>query len=396
MSANVRAGSKWVAAAGVAGVLGLLAGCGGGGKGPQPGTSVHFTGFTFQIADNAPTSTPPMEDLTSVPPTVGAPIDTRVIFNFDGVPQGPYTQSSLPVFTTPANIPPESFPPAGSAPVPAKGNYVLVGNTVEFRPFIPVQPLSVSLVSPPESVPGLLPGTVYTAQVSTAPSVKLPNLVGAGGTVQFGTTSNPASYFSGGTNDGKPPVVTKTEPAEGAINFSPGPFNPVAPGAAAPTFPTGPSVFTLTFDHPLTPTSANLFGTDADGDGLKDANFFVRSRATRLLVAHTVPASSSVGSFSASFPALSGLVEGQAAPPSGSAIFLHNSQGPGALPGGDAALASTPSSLAVGADPSLLFVVLKVDGGNDQLTVVDHVLGDPSFAQIAAAPAVDSQLADLV
>ncbi len=389
--------SRGVAVAATAAVtLALsLASCGGGGGG-QPAASVHFTGFTFQIADNAATALPPMEDLQSLPPTLGGPLDMKIVFHFDGVPQGPFTQQNLPIFTTPEEVIAEAFPPLGVATIPAKGNYVPVGNDVEFRPFIPIHPLSIKLSSPPEAVPGLLPGSVYTAQVVTTTGSKIPNLVGAGGSVQFGTTSNPASYFATGGGDGKPPVVVVAVPADGSTGFSPRPFGPVAPGADVPTFPDGPSRFTLTYDHPLLPTEANLFGSDLDGDGLLDPSLFLRSRATRLLVAHTVPAVSSVGSFASAFPALSGLSEGEAVPPLGTAIFLHDSEGAGAFPGGDPSLTGTPVSLAVGADPSLLFVVLQQPGANDRISVVDHVLGDPSFAQIADAPAIDSQLDELV
>lgn len=384
----------------------LLAGCGGGGGGgggsggdpdPPPAGSVQFTGFTFRAGDSAPTSIPPIENTTAAPPTLGGPLDLTVIFNFTGVPQGPFTQSSLPVFTTSEEVSADAFPPFGQSVILAKGTYVLVGNTVEFRPFVPTEPLQIKLSAPPASVPGLLPGSVYTAQVVTTTGQKIPNLQGAGGSVKFGTTSNPASYYAptDGSGDGKAPNLITSLPPEGTTGFSPGPFSNFAPGAALPTFPDGPATFTLSYDRALMPTAENLLGKDWNGDGVVEPSFFLRGRATKLLIGATIPASSSIGN-SAEFPAISGLAEGQAVSADGADIFLHNSQGVGGLADPSAELLAVPGSIATGADPSLLWVILKVDAGNDLLTVVDHVLGDPTYAMISADTALGTGFDDLV
>jgi hypothetical protein len=383
-----------------------LTGCGGGGGGggsgggggpddPPAADKVEFIGFTFQVGQNAPTSAPPLENTTSVPPTLGAPLDLKVIFSFTGVPQGPFTQSNLPVFTTDTEVTPLAFPPLGQTVIAAKGTYVLVGNTVEFRPFVPTEPLQVKLSAPPAAVPGLLPSSVYTAQVVTTNGQKLPNLQGPGGTVKFGTTSNPAAYYSSGQGDGTAPTLLASLPPDGTTGFSPGIFSNFAPGAALPTFPDGPVSFTLSYDSAILPTNENILGKDWDGDGVIEPAFFLRSRATRLLVGSTVPAGSTIGN-AQEFPAIAGLTDGLAVPMSGDDIFLHNSQGAGALPGASPQLSAVPGSIATGADPSLLWVVLKVDGGNDLLTVVDHVLGDPSFAKITEDTALDTGLDDVV
>lgn len=366
---------------------------GGGGGGGQPSASVTFQGITFRIGDAAPTSKPPVENLNAAPPKLGAPLDVTIIFNFSGVPQGPFGQQNLPVFTTPSEVTPEAGPSAATPSIPAKGTWVAVGNTVEFRPFLPTEPLQVDLSAPPAAVPGLLPASTYTARVIATTGQKIPNLKGAGGQVKFDTTSIPGGYFTGGGFDGLGPQLVSVLPADGTTGLSPGPYSNFAPGATVPSFPDGEPVFQVSFDRALLPSDENLGGRDWDGDGWVDPTFFVRSRATRLLVAQSVPAGSSIGNAQA-FPALAGLTEGAAVPADGSAIFLHDSQGPGALPGADPVLSATPVSLATGRDPALLFVVLGVDGGSDLLAVADHVLGDPAFADLSSA-ALDTGLDDL-
>jgi hypothetical protein len=383
----------------------LLPGCGGGGGGgggggpgdpdPPGAASVEFTGFTFRIGSAAPISTPPVENLTSVPPTLGAPLDITVIFNFTGIPQGPFNQNNLPVYTTSTEVTAQAQPPLGQLVIPAKGTYVLVGDTVEFRPFVPTEPLQVKLSAPPDAVPGLLPGSIYTAEVVTTNGLKLTNLEGPGGLVKFGTTSNPAAYYASGSGDGQAPKILTSLPADGSTGFYPAPFSNFAPGAALPSFPDGPSSFTLVYDRALLPTAENLDGKDWDGDGVLEPSLFLRARATKLLVGSEVPAGSSIGNAQA-FPAVSGLTEGVAVAPDGSDIFLHDSQGGGALPGASPELSAVPGAIAAGRDPGLLFVILSVEGGNDLLTVVDHVLGDPSFAEISADAALDTGLDDVV
>jgi len=382
----------------------LLAGCGGGGGGGgsgggpggdnPPAANVSFEGFTFKVGDGAPTAGVPKEDLSEVPPMLGAPLDVTLIFNFSGVPQGPFNQQNLPVYTTPEDVTPLAGASGGTPVISAKGSYVLVGNTVEFRPFVPTEPLQVELSAPSAAVPGLLPGSTYTIKVVTAAGLKIPNLKGGGGLVKFDTTSLEAGYFTGDDQDGLGPQVVATQPADGATGFSPGPFSNFAPGSDVPSFPEGDTSFMLTFDRALQPTTENLEGKDWDGDGYIDPNFFLRAQGTRLIVAQTVPADSSIGNSDA-FPALSGLTAGAAVPADGDAIFLHDSQGVGALPGADPALSSTPSSVATARDPSLLFIVLRIDGGGDTLTVADHVLGDPTFTDLAAA-GLGTGLQDLV
>jgi hypothetical protein len=371
----------------------LVAACGGGGGGgggggPGPGTgssdSVTFEGFTFRIGSGIPTSAPPIEDLTAAPPTLGAPLDVAVIFNFSGVPQGPFNQANLPVYTTPSEVSPDAQASPAMPIIQAKGAYVAVGNTVEFRPFVPTETLQLTLSAPAASVPGLLPSSTYTAKVLTTTGQKLPNLKGPGGAVKFDTTSLEAGYFTGAGNDGLPPLILSATPEDGTPDFYPAPYSNFALGVAEPSFPPGDETVTITYDHQLSPTADNLGGQDWDGDGYVEPNFFLRAQATRLLVAQTVPAGSSIGNADA-FPALAGLTAGQAVPADGDAIFLHDSQGAGALPGADPALALTPASIATARDPALLYVILRVDGGPDIFSVADHVLGDPSFADLAAA-----------
>jgi len=414
-AASGRNRSGRLAVAGLAALLGLgLVGCGGGGGGggggsggggiPGPDDSVQFTGFTFKLGDGLPFTEPPLEDLGSTPTQLGAPLNLTVIFNFDGIPEGPYTSSTLPVFTTPAEVTEEAGATGINPVILAKGTYVLVDRSVEFRPFVPTQPLQVNLAAPAAAVPGLLPASVYTARINTTGSQVLgnldTNLHGVPGSVKFGTTSNAAAYFPNGTDDALPPEVLVVVPADGSGQFYPGTFSATALGATTPTFPPGPDSFQLTYDRALLPTEANLLGSDLDQDGVVDPNFFLRARSTRLLVGQEVPADTF--GVHPPFAAVSGLLPGTAAALDGEDVVLH-ADGSGSLPAPDAGLVAPAKSLAADREASLLWMVLGVDGGPDLLTVTDHLLGDPAYAQMAtdgraspAPAALDTGLDDLV
>jgi hypothetical protein len=402
-----------------------LASCGGGGGGgssegagapgtgdPPADTSVSFLGFSFRSGSGAETAVPPLEDLAAVPPSVGAPLNLTVIFHFDGVPSGPFTQQSLPVFTTPTNVTPEAGASPSQGLILAKGTYVLMVDeglglfTVEFHPFVPTAVLQVPLSSPPESVPGLLPGSVYTAMVSTALTSKITNLVltalvlGPGGTVDFGTTSNAAAYYPKDVSDDDPPALASSAPLDGATDFFPSTFSTVPLSSTALLFPPGPEDFLLTYDRSVEPTADNLFGRDFDSDGVLEPTFFLAADATEFLVGHSVAA----GTFSlghAEFSALSGLSAGAGPDAIGADIVLHDSTD-GGLAGPSAAMLDTPSALAVDNHPSLLWVVFPRVGDTDLLGLTDYVLGDPSQAALSldglgGIPlSLDTGLSDLV
>ncbi len=378
--------------------LGLLlatAGCGGGGSnGVQ---SVTFLGFSFRSPDGVVSTVPPVEDLGGIPPSLGAPLNVVVIFEFTGVPTGPFDSTTLPVFTTSQDVTPAALAPSGQT-ILAKGTYALIAggadggtSTVEFTPFVPTAALSIKLSSPPGSVPGLLPASTYTARVSTTPGAKINNLSGAGGTVQFGTTSNPSFYYPSPSGPTPAPAVVLTAPVDGATNFFPNPFDNTPLGTPFETFPSGIDSFLLTYDTPVAPTASNLHGSDLDGDGFKDPSFYLLSRATEIVVGLEVPAASTVGNTDA-FPAFAGLSETQVVAADGSDLFLHDSQGAGALPGGDSQVLGVPASLAPARDSSLFFTLFKDaeegGGGGDRLAVIDHILGDPSFADVSDAVVV--------
>jgi hypothetical protein len=370
-------------------LLGLPA-CGGGGggggkKSPTGGSAdlVSFTGFSFQLGD-LEVSAPPLEDLSAVPSTLGGPLNLKVIFHFSGVPEGPFGQASLPIFTTPADITAAAGANPAVAAIAAKGDYVLVGNTVEFTPFVPTSPIMLSLSAPATSVPGLQPDSLYRARVVTSEATKIVNLNSVlgpvSGEVQFGTTSNPAAYYPKGLAGVEPPRVTQTDPADEALDFYPGTFSASSLESGLPLFPPGPKEILLTYDKGLLPTADNLFGKDLDGDGVVDAQFFLRARGTRLLVAHEVPQDSFGGH--PSFAAVSGVDETLGVDMDGGDVFLH-ADGSGALDGPDAGLLQTPSSMATDQGGSLLWMSFHVEDGGDLLTVADHVQGDPSHALMA-------------
>jgi len=381
----------------------LATACGGGGGSGSTETSaepaadpddvVAFLGFAFRSATLDTTTTPPVEDGSVSPPTLGAPLDLTVVFRFDGVPSGPFDTGSLPVFTTLSEVTPEANVPASFPIILAKGEYFLLVDEgasvyeIEFRPFVPTAPLQISLSAPAEAVPGLLPASTYHALVVVTPGSKILNLQGPGGEVLFGTTSNEAAYYPTGPGVGSPPVLVQSDPLDGATEFQPATYGSNLVGMSLPSYPDGPSDILLTYDQPVTPTAANLFGSDLDGDGFIDPIFFLSARATRLILAHRVDENALAGAIGAhsAFEALSGF---DPIPPSthaadGSDIFLHD--GPDGLLSSDGVdLPGVPSSLTPGLDPSLLYVLLDVAGGNQRLTVLDHVLGDPSFALAAA------------
>jgi hypothetical protein len=386
-------------------LLSLLSACGGGGgggggaisggKGPPADGAVAFTGFSFLSGSGVESAVPPMENGTSIPPSVGAGLNTVVVFHFDGVPAAPFSQASLPVFTTPADVTEEAGVPGTLATLPAKGTYHLVVDaavdlfTVEFRPFVPTGDVTVAYDGPAETVPGLLPASVYTAQVSTVPGVAIGNLQGAGGLVSFGTTSNPAAFFPADPSADEPPSVVLvdeggalvTTPADGATDFFPGTFAKAALDSVAETFPDGPADILLAYDHPLLPASSNVAGSDLDGDGVVEPTFFFSTEATELLIGHLVPGASVAGGGAhAPFAAVSGYVAGQAGDVTGSEVIFHNSVD-GGLPGPSLGLASEVKALAVGRDASLLYTILDMPGA-DLLTVGDYLLGDPAFGAL--------------
>jgi hypothetical protein len=395
----------------VSALIAGLPGCGGGGGGGGGGgpftgsdSNISFLGFSFRAGDGQTSTTPAMEDDSSIPATPGAGLNEVVIFHFSGVPSEPIGPSSLPVYTTPADVTDAAGAPAGTPVILAKGTYVLVGNTVEFQPFIPSAPLQISLSSPADAVPGLLPDSTYTVFVSLAAGTKIGNLKtklnGVSNLVQFGTTSNPAAYYPTSLDDSAPPALLAADPADGSTDFFPGVFSLNHIGTVTPKFPSGPSQFELTFDRAVIPTQENIVGSDLDGDGTIDTSFYLSARVTPIVVSQTIPANVFGGH--AEFPALSGLLgEGEIPAPDGSDIFLQDSPG-GLLPSPDAGLFAAPDGLAAGRDASLLFTLFKVDGGNDLLSVADYVSGDPSAAVMAedatatAPQALDTGLDDLV
>lgn len=365
----------------------------GGGPAPEPDTAVQFLGFAFRSALLGTTTTPPVEDGTAAPPTVGASLDLTVVFRFDGVPSGPFLPTNLPVFTTPAEVTADANASAVNPLILAKGDYVLVVDEtagtyeVEFRPFVPTAPLQVNLSAPAAAVPGLLPASTYHAMVSTAVGSKIINLQGPGGEVLFGTTSNEAAYYPKGAGAGAPPALLASVPTDGSDSFQPATFGASITDMGLPGYPAGPSDIMLTYDQPVAPTTANLIGSDLDGDGFSDSTFFLSTRATRLIVAQQV-AQNTFGSH-LPFEALVGLDPVPLAVPAvdGGDIFLHD--GPdGLVAKNGAVLPGVPSSLSPGKDPSLLFALLDPAAGNQQLTVIDHLLGDPSFALPAASALV--------
>ncbi|RKY19077.1 MAG: hypothetical protein DRQ55_11595 [Planctomycetota bacterium] len=392
---------------------GSSGGGGGGGGGGTAANSVTFLGFSFIGSGGVETTTPPVEDLSAFPPSVGAPLNLTVAFHFDGVPAGPFTQASLPVYTTKEDITPAAGLPPGVNTVPAKGTYHLVvqepppgadaegSYRVDFRPFVPTEPLQVNLSAPANAVPGLLPSTTYTAEVSTKPESKLTNLKGGGGEVAFGTTTNPAAYYPSDSGAAGAPQVLLSVPEDGALDFFPNTFALRALDSTEDTFPPGPSDFVLSYDRPVLPVSENLQGRDLDGDGAVDSVFSLWARATSLLVGHTVP-EDILFSGHGPFPALSTLAPGMGSSSTGDDILLFGGDGV-ILPESDA-MPSVPTALASGRDAGLLFLVYARDGETDLFTMGDNFLGQalPGVAAIAVEepggpPAVlDSGLDDLV
>lgn len=360
----------------------------GGGGGPAPADQVAFQGFTFRSANGVESDTPPVEDGSVFPPSVGAPLDLVVVFHFDGVPAGPFDQGTLRVYTTADDINPDAQPPAGVNTIQAKGTYHLVVDelaalhTVEFRPFVPTKPLEIKLTADPAAVPGLLPSTTYTVKVSTQAGSKITNLQGPGGQVQFGTTANPAAFYPNDPVGGGAPALVSSEPADGAGDFSPNPFSASALDSLSDTFPAGPDEILLAYNKPLQPAASNIQGIDQDGDGVVDPTFFLRTRATALIVGHRVPASVLFPGHGP-FPALSALDLGAGSDPGGDDIVLFG--GDGVFIPASLAMPSVPSALASGRDAGLLFVAYARAGQTDLFTMADNWLGDPLMAALATA-----------
>ncbi len=352
----------------------VLSSCGGGT--PVSSNAVAFIGFEFRTSDGAVTSLAPVEDLSVTPPQFGAPLDTTIIFRFDGEPEGPFDAVTLPVFAFAADVPPGT----GAAPgtlVLALGSYQRVGDTVEFQPQLPTAPVAAPGLDP-AGKPGLLPGTLYHARVSDVAGAKLANLAGPGGEVVFETASDPSKWYPKG--QGAPPVVVGIDPPTGTGGLWPGLLSETAgePGAAPPAadvFGPGPAFRpTVTYDRALDPAVSNLLGTDLDGDGRLDPTFFLRAPNSRLWIGGSVPTGASFGNPEA-FPVLASLLVQDSAGLAGPDLVLHAS---GTLPDPSVALLAAPSSMSPASDASLLYVVLPVSDSPDLFTAVDQALGDPS------------------
>lgn len=417
MTASIRPRAVLVLAT----IVGACGGGGGGGGGavaggPVPSDVASFDGFAFRTVGEEEVDAPPKEDPGAQPPTVGAALNTTIIFRFEGVPHGPFDQGSLPIFTTPQDATPEAGLPGTVAVVPAKGTYVLVvaadgaTSSVEFRPFVPAGVFSVKASSPPETVPGLLPASTYTVRVSSTAGQAIGNLKGPGGKVQFGTTSNPAAFFPKDPADVLPPALVHgdgsagpvTTPADGTGNLSPGPFSQRGLAATTDTFPDGPSDILLVYDRPVLPFSANIEGSDLDDDGVVDPTFALRARATPYLVGSRVAAGAVAGAGPHdAFDAVSAFEPGEQGDAFGTPVVLHSSLD-GALPGPSPGLIRSIKSMASGPDAGLLYVVLDEPGGHDLLTVADQLLGDATYASLGVAGVggpeitLDTGLDDLV
>ena len=78
----------------VSALLSVLPSCGGGGGGgggggtSGSGSNISFVGFSFRAGDGTVSTTPPMEDTSTVPSTPGAGLNEVIIFHFSGVPDG--------------------------------------------------------------------------------------------------------------------------------------------------------------------------------------------------------------------------------------------------------------------------------------------------------------------
>lgn len=351
----------------------LLTACGGGADAPDSG--VAFEGFAFRLTPSLTVVDPPVEVLDG-PLSFGAPLDTVVVFHFDGVPEGPFDATTLPIATTPEQIGVD-VPTTPGKTIFAKGSYVRVGTTVEFRPFVPTEPLDPA--SPdPDAVPGLLPGTLYDVSVSAVPGASLKNLVGPGDATSFGTTSIPSAYYPPATAPYAAPTLVKasSEP------LAPGVFD-ATPYGFAPTVEPGAAAIELVYDRALSPTQENLDGRDLDGDGVVEPTWSLRVAASDLIVGHGLAPGSSLGNETA-LGVVAALRPDAPVPADGSALAVNFPE------------ATTPTSMAFGGDGSVLFALLAGHDGATSLVAVDHVTGDAAGARASLPVLLDRPLCGLV
>ncbi len=350
-----------------------LASCGGGGGGePGPSETVAFEGFSFRIADDVTLTTPPTEQLGSGTLSLGAPLNTVIVFRFDGVPEGPFNSATLPVYTTSAWITPD-IPTVPGTTIHAKGAYVAVGKTVEFRPFVPTAPITLSLSAEPAGVPGLFPASTYAVEVSTTAGSSIGNLIGDGGSATFDTTSVAAAYYPPSVDPfGAPKLVSATGSVVSTGIHDETPYN------FAPTVGSGDATIELTYDRALMPTATNLEGSDVDGDGWVEPTWTLRSPSSAILVGHVVPAGSSLGN-GTEFAALSALTP-DSSPQANGADIVFGEDTPAPW--------SVPLSMTFDRSGALLFALLEAEepSAPQRLTVIDHATGDATHARLANEP----------
>jgi hypothetical protein len=234
-----------------------------------------------------------MEDLSASPPKLGAPIDLVVVFNFDSSkapPAGPFTQTTLPVYTTATDMPAASIPPPEGADR-CQGR-VREGRRLHDR--VSALPAAgAALARTRRRIPTRSRASsrrrVHGQGADHARSQDHePRGLGRRGAVRDHVAARRLL------------LELQRPPAAGARLERAGrrrdgllsrPLLEHAGGSSLPTFdPKGPSTFDLVFEHGVNPTTDNLLGRDWNGDGIVDATFFLRCRSTKLIVSHTVPA----------------------------------------------------------------------------------------------------------
>jgi len=250
----------------------LVPGCGGGGG---SSTAIGAGGSNPDEVGLLSINFPDAIDLTGggTEPPEEAPLSQQIVFTFSGVPQGPISYSSINIYAAIDQdySGPECVVDWDKSIVPARGTYEVNGSVVVFYPILPVKEIDLSANADIDSVPGLLPGMVYTVYIPIGTAGSIPNLSGLGPGVSnplsFSTGDIPNLYFQNFFIED--PEVTGTDPTDGAVDVT---INTLGTVPGIPEF----EGFEIEFSQPLNTTDANLEGTDLDDDGVRDPNIFLR------------------------------------------------------------------------------------------------------------------------
>ncbi|MFH1998351.1 MAG: hypothetical protein ABIK28_01660 [Planctomycetota bacterium] len=272
---GIRTAQKALAMISILSTVVILPSCGsgsGGGGSGTGGTAPYEQGIVLQSI-----TFPKNTDLTGgeVDSKYSTPLTQQVVFTFSGAVEGYVDTNSIQIYATPDSSysGPKILLDNTKNRIVSRGTYEVIHNKIVFTPFIPSEPIDLSLYAAEPGIPGLLPGMTYSVYVPLGTMGSIANLVAVDKSVKnpehFTTASFKSFYFNFGNHPQDPPRVTQANPANGTIDF------PINTFSHIPGFPIYNGI-SLAFDQPLDFRYDNLEGIDYNNDKVREQNLFLK------------------------------------------------------------------------------------------------------------------------